>query len=89
MLLLTADRPPELRGVGANQTTRQPGMFSAATRFDADAPVPDEIDADGTGAQTEMVRRLADEALDAALGSGMRTAGPAHLNLPFREPLAG
>jgi 2-succinyl-5-enolpyruvyl-6-hydroxy-3-cyclohexene-1-carboxylate synthase len=89
MLLLTADRPPELRGVGANQTTRQPGLFSAATRFDADAPVPDEIDADGAGAQTEMVRRLADEALDAALGSGMRTAGPAHLNLPFREPLAG
>ncbi|MCC4909109.1 2-succinyl-5-enolpyruvyl-6-hydroxy-3-cyclohexene-1-carboxylic-acid synthase [Microbacterium sp. cx-59] len=89
MLLLTADRPPELRGVGANQTTRQPGLFTAATRFEADAPVPDEIDPDGTGAQTAMVRQLADDALDAALGSGLRSAGPVHLNLPFREPLAG
>jgi 2-succinyl-5-enolpyruvyl-6-hydroxy-3-cyclohexene-1-carboxylate synthase len=89
LLLVTADRPPELRGVGANQTTRQPGIFSAATRFEADAPVPDEIDADGNGAQTTMMRRLADDALDAALGSGLRSAGPVHLNVPFREPLAG
>jgi 2-succinyl-5-enolpyruvyl-6-hydroxy-3-cyclohexene-1-carboxylate synthase len=89
LLLLTADRPPELRGVGANQTTRQPGLFSAATRFEADAPVPDEIDVDGAGMQTAIVRGLADDAFDAALGSGLRSAGPAHLNLPFREPLAG
>ncbi|QEV99167.1 2-succinyl-5-enolpyruvyl-6-hydroxy-3-cyclohexene-1-carboxylic-acid synthase [Microbacterium caowuchunii] len=89
LLLLTADRPPELRGVGANQTTRQPGLFAAATRFEADAPVPDELDPDGTGAQSVMMRRLADEALDAALGCGARPAGPVHLNLPFREPLAG
>ena len=89
MLFLTADRPPELRGVGANQTTRQPGLFSAGTRFEADAPVPEEIDADGASAQTAMLRRLADEAMDAALGSGTRSAGLAHLNLPFREPLAG
>ena len=32
LLLLTADRPPELRGVGANQTTRQPGMFAMSCR---------------------------------------------------------
>ena len=89
LLLLTADRPPELRGVGANQTTRQPGLFSAATRYDVDAPVPDEIDLDGAAPQTAMMRTLADEALDAALGCGTRSAGPAHLNLPFRDPLAG
>ena len=45
LLLLTADRPPELRGVGANQTTRQPGLFRASARFEAALPVPDAVDA--------------------------------------------
>jgi 2-succinyl-5-enolpyruvyl-6-hydroxy-3-cyclohexene-1-carboxylate synthase len=89
LLLLTADRPPELRGVGANQTTRQSGLFAPNTRLDADVPVPDEVDPDGTGPQSEMLRRVADEAVAAALGAGNRTAGPVHLNLPYREPLAG
>ncbi|WEK12573.1 MAG: 2-succinyl-5-enolpyruvyl-6-hydroxy-3-cyclohexene-1-carboxylic-acid synthase [Candidatus Microbacterium phytovorans] len=89
LLLLTADRPPELRGVGANQTTRQPGMYSAATRWEADLPVPEEVDPDGTGEQSTMLRGVADEAVDAALGAGTRQAGPVHVNLPFREPLAG
>lgn len=89
LLLLTADRPAELRGVGANQTTRQPGMFQSATRLDVDAPVPDAVDVDGAGVQSVMLRALADDALDAALGDADRAAGPVHLNLPFREPLAG
>ncbi|GAA3029527.1 2-succinyl-5-enolpyruvyl-6-hydroxy-3-cyclohexene-1-carboxylic-acid synthase [Microbacterium dextranolyticum] len=89
MLLLTADRPPELRGVGANQTTRQPGMFAPSVRFETDLPVPDEIDEDGTGAQSAMLRRVAEESVAAALGAGTRQAGPVHLNLPSREPLAG
>lgn len=89
LLLLTADRPPELRGVGANQTTRQPGMYSAATRWEADLPVPEDVDPDGAGEQSAMLRRVADEAVDAALGAGTRQAGPVHVNLPFREPLAG
>lgn len=89
LLLLTADRPPELRGVGANQTTRQPGMFSPSTRLEADLPVPEETDDDGTGEQTLMLRTVADDALIAALGAGTRQAGPVHLNLPYRDPLAG
>ncbi|MBN9200707.1 MAG: 2-succinyl-5-enolpyruvyl-6-hydroxy-3-cyclohexene-1-carboxylic-acid synthase [Microbacterium chocolatum] len=89
MLLLTADRPPELRGVGANQTTRQPGMFAPSVRLETDVPTPDETDPTGDGPQTLMLRRLADEAMDAALGVGLRSAGPVHLNLPYREPLAG
>lgn len=89
LLLLTADRPPELRGVGANQTTRQPGLFQSATRLDIDAPVPDAVDSDASSEQSRMFRRLADEAFDAALGAGTRPAGPVHVNLPFREPLAG
>ncbi|MBD7956109.1 2-succinyl-5-enolpyruvyl-6-hydroxy-3-cyclohexene-1-carboxylic-acid synthase [Microbacterium sp. Sa4CUA7] len=89
LVLLTADRPPELRGVGANQTTRQPGMFAACARLEADLPVPDETDADGAADQTAMVRGVADDAYAASLGWGSRPAGPVHLNLPVREPLGG
>uniref|UniRef100_UPI003F4F4954 2-succinyl-5-enolpyruvyl-6-hydroxy-3- cyclohexene-1-carboxylic-acid synthase n=1 Tax=Microbacterium chionoecetis TaxID=3153754 RepID=UPI003F4F4954 len=89
LLLLTADRPPELRGVGANQTTRQPGMFAPTVRLEADLPVPEIVDPDGTHEQSAMLRALAEEALAAALGAGTRAPGPVHLNLPYREPLAG
>jgi 2-succinyl-5-enolpyruvyl-6-hydroxy-3-cyclohexene-1-carboxylate synthase len=76
LLLLTADRPPELRGVGANQTTRQPGMFAPNMRLEEDLPVPDALDADGTGEQSMMLRRVAEDAVAAALGAGTRQAGP-------------
>lgn len=89
LLLLTADRPPELRGVGANQTTRQPGLFHSTTRFEADLSVPDTVDPDATGPQTAAFDAVAATALAAALGEGMRPAGPVHLNVPLREPLAG
>ena len=89
LLLLTADRPPELRGVGANQTTRQPGIFAPNTRFELDLPTPTEIDDTGSGDQTVSLRDIADQAVSAALGDAVRPAGPVHLNLPFREPLAG
>ncbi len=87
LLLLTADRPPELRGVGANQATRQPGMFSSFVRFEADLAVPDAVDPDGTG--TAEVRQAARDAFAASLGADAAPAGPVHLNLPYREPLAG
>ena len=81
LLLLTADRPPELRGVGANQATHQPGIFAHAPRLAVDAPVPA-----GEPGEGDRVRALAREALAAATG---RVPGPVHLNLPYREPLAG
>jgi len=89
LLLLTADRPPELRGVGANQTTRQPGLFRSAVRLEADLAVPEATDDDATGEQTAELDAVAAAALAAALGEGARAAGPVHLNVPFREPLAG
>ncbi len=89
LLLLTADRPPELRGVGANQTTRQPGMFAPSVRYEADLPTPEMTDPQGDGAQSEMLRAVAADAVAAALGAGLRSAGPVHLNLPFRAPLSG
>jgi 2-succinyl-5-enolpyruvyl-6-hydroxy-3-cyclohexene-1-carboxylate synthase len=89
LLLLTADRPPELRGVGANQTTRQLGMFTPSTRLEADLPVPDETDTEGDGERSAMLRGLAADAVSASLGAGTRAPGPVHLNVPFREPLGG
>lgn len=89
LILLTADRPPELRGIGANQATRQPGLYAGFTRWDADLPVPTEVDRSGGSDQTTMLRQTAGEALAAARGETGRPAGPVHLNLPYRDPLAG
>lgn len=85
MVLLTADRPPELRGVGANQATLQDGLFHPWVRDQIDAPVPGDGDWAG----------LVERAVAAAMGArdveyGVRgIAGPVHLNLPTREPLSG
>ncbi|WP_082092304.1 2-succinyl-5-enolpyruvyl-6-hydroxy-3-cyclohexene-1-carboxylic-acid synthase [Demequina pelophila] len=86
LLLLTADRPAELRGVGANQTTDQAGIFGTFVRWEQDVAAPEE--GAGPGRATE----LADRAVRAALGDDARddmaaAPGPVHLNLAFREPL--
>ncbi|MCI1019157.1 2-succinyl-5-enolpyruvyl-6-hydroxy-3-cyclohexene-1-carboxylic-acid synthase [Microbacterium sp. C5A9] len=84
MLLLTADRPPELRGVGANQATTQPGMFSPWAREQIDAPVPGDGDWSGLAARAVEIAMGAD-----APHGHPGVAGPVHLNLPSREPLSG
>lgn len=78
LVLLTADRPPELRGVGANQTIDQLGLFGSYVRTSLDAPAPgDETD-------EAVWHDLLLEVTRAAMGP---PPGPVHLNLPFREPL--
>jgi 2-succinyl-5-enolpyruvyl-6-hydroxy-3-cyclohexene-1-carboxylate synthase len=80
LLLLTADRPPELRETGADQTIRQAGVFGGAVRWSVDLGVAeDRADAVVTW------RRSAARAL--AEASGLTGApGPVQLNVPFREP---
>jgi 2-succinyl-5-enolpyruvyl-6-hydroxy-3-cyclohexene-1-carboxylate synthase len=77
LILLTADRPPELRGVGANQTIDQRKLFGPYPRWFSDAPLPSE----GPHA-TRTWLLLAVEAYRQAC-----RPGPVHVNLPYREPL--
>ncbi|MCB1255864.1 MAG: 2-succinyl-5-enolpyruvyl-6-hydroxy-3-cyclohexene-1-carboxylic-acid synthase [Microthrixaceae bacterium] len=79
LLVLTADRPPELRHVGAPQTIEQIDLYGVAVRWFHDAEVP-------RGAGRNEWRDLARRAWSNA--TGVRP-GPIHLNLPFREPLVG
>ncbi len=82
MLVVTADRPPELRDVGAPQTIDQTHLFGRAVRWFHD---PGVADAAGWGTWRSLARR----AFAASVGTRPADAGPVHLNLSFREPLLG
>lgn len=79
LLLLTADRPPELRETAANQTMDQTTLFGSFLRWRFDVPCP------GPEIQLRMLLTTLDQAV-ARCGHG--PAGPVHLNFMFREPLA-
>jgi 2-succinyl-5-enolpyruvyl-6-hydroxy-3-cyclohexene-1-carboxylate synthase len=77
LLLLTADRPAELRQTGSNQTVRQSAILSPLVRHHLDLPVSDPA--------LSMSALLS--ALDHAVHMATVRRGPVHLNLQFREPL--
>ena len=79
LLVMTADRPPELRDVGAPQTIDQVRLYGGHVRWSLDMPV-----ADGSRQLEDFARSTAARALAVALGA---PAGPVHANFPFREPL--
>ncbi len=83
-LLLSADRPEELRGIRSPQTTQQAAIFGSASRLSIDEPAPSSNE---TAAQRATT--LAHAAVAAALGTHTRNPGPVQLNLAFREPLSG
>jgi len=72
LIVVTSDRPAELRGIRSNQTTTQPGVFGAATEFSRDVDARDGADA---------------AALALALWRSA-AHGPAHLNLALSDPLS-
>lgn len=78
LILLTADRPPELRSCGSNQTTDQVKMFDNFVRHQIDLPCPEES--------------IPSKYLQSALSFAVMKArslcpGPVHINCLFREPL--
>ena len=81
MIACTADRPPELRDVGAPQAIDQAHLFGRSPRWFCDPAV-------ATPASRASWRSLASRAVAAAVSSP-EGPGPVHLNLPFREPLLG
>ena len=84
VIALTADRPEELRGVGANQTTNQSGLFGEAVQASLDVPAPRDTDS-----LSEDARAHAREAVRLAHVGGERgRPGPIHMNIAFREPLS-
>lgn len=78
MILLTADRPPELRDTSANQTIDQPNIFGGYVRWRFDLPAPDPA------ADETFVLTTVDQAAHRARRA---PSGPVHLNAMFREPL--
>lgn len=75
LIVLTADRPPELREAGANQATDQVKMFQNFTRwqYEFDPNMPEQA-----------IRSHAVQAVFQAISKN----GPVHLNVPLREPFA-
>jgi 2-succinyl-5-enolpyruvyl-6-hydroxy-3-cyclohexene-1-carboxylate synthase len=82
LLVLTADRPPELRHAGANQTIDQLALFGRATRWFCEVGVPEPLPH-----ANAYWRSTACHAWAAASGAGGAPPGPVHLNLALREPL--
>ena len=79
LLIVTADRPAELRDWGASQTIDQVDLYGSHTRWSRDLPPPV-----GDAVETRFAQAVAARGM--ALASGP-PAGPVHLNVQFREPL--
>ena len=81
LIVLTADRPPELRDIGAGQTIDQLKLYGNAVRWFCEVGTHEAAD-DGL----LHFRSVACRAYSSATGDP--TPGPVHLNVPWREPLA-
>ena len=79
LIVLTADRPPELRDSGASQTIDQVGLFGSHSKWFQDMPITDG---------SEQLNRFAAITAGRAVHYASNDPkGPVHLNFPFREPL--
>ncbi len=79
LIVLTADRPPELRDVGAAQTIDQVRLYGEHVKWFHELPVP--------ALNSDLLRQIRLTAARAAATATATPPGPVHLNFPFREPL--
>lgn len=82
MIVISADRPAELRGTGANQTTDQVKIFGRATRWFHETATPEV-----RGGQNGAWRSVVGRAIAESRGLPSGDPGPVHLNIPLRDPL--
>ena len=80
LLVLTADRPAELRECHSGQTIRQVGIFGSYPVWETETAVP--------SSDLSQLRSARQTFVDAWQRAQGPLAGPVHLNLPFRDPLA-
>ncbi len=80
MLILTADRPPELRHCHSGQTINQQQLYNNYPTWQAELGLPSE--------DMDQLRYLRQTLVYAVRRSRFPTAGAVHLNVPFRDPLA-
>ncbi|MDX2111126.1 MAG: 2-succinyl-5-enolpyruvyl-6-hydroxy-3-cyclohexene-1-carboxylic-acid synthase [Verrucomicrobiota bacterium] len=80
MLVITADRPPEMRNCASGQTIDQLKLFGGYPVFQAELAVPETT--------PSLLRYLRQTLLHAYAKTLGPIAGPVHLNAPFRDPLA-
>jgi 2-succinyl-5-enolpyruvyl-6-hydroxy-3-cyclohexene-1-carboxylate synthase len=81
LLLITADRPHELRATGANQTIDQVKLFSGVARWFAEIPAAEDRAGEGAYWRSVVCRAIA----ETRGWAGRR--GPVHINVSFREPV--
>ena len=79
LIILSADRPPELQQTGANQTVQQTHLYGRHVQWEFELPCPDPQIA------PQMLLTTVDQAIYRACRA---PGGPVHLNCQFREPLA-
>jgi len=79
LVVLTADRPHELRDVGAPQTIDQLGMYGSHAKWFMEMPLPEQ--------SPSMLRHARVMASRAVMTSQAAPRGVVHLNFPLREPL--
>nr|WP_270239311.1 2-succinyl-5-enolpyruvyl-6-hydroxy-3-cyclohexene-1-carboxylic-acid synthase [Rothia kristinae] len=88
LAVLSADRPPRLRGTGANQTTDQPGIFGTHVRVGVDlTDYPEQTPGPQTAGFTDALAALTGRDPEDWAQPSLRPRGPVQINCAFDEPL--
>lgn len=87
LIVLSANRPYEMLGTGANQTVEQLGLFGSQVRATISLGLAETESGAGYPRQNSVWRSAVCRVLAAARGTRSGNAGPVHFDIPLREPL--